>query len=167
MKLKANIFDISTTKKGQYPGDTEGDSLIVTGGGSAQKGETAQQYGQAGFISNPPKSKGIRLRIGSIDIIIAAYNYKVALPEHQGETKVYSTDADGNETGNLSLKQNGKFGYKNLDQSEDLKTVLSDLIDAVKNIITTGSPTTHTVSTASKTALTTINTRLEKVMEAL
>jgi len=168
MKLLANLFKITSTKKDTYPGDIEGESIIATGEASASKGETAQVYGMPGLIANPPAGiRGIRFRIGSLDIIIGALNYKVPLPADPGETKVYSTDADGSETGSMLLKPNGKLGYKNVSLSEDLKTLLTDLISEIKAITTTGSPTLHTVSPASKVLLTAINTRLGNVMEAL
>ena len=91
----------------------------------------------------------------------------MSLPADPGETKVYSTDGDGAETGSMSLKTNGKLGYKNVNLSEDLKTLLSDLITEIKAITTTGSPTLHTVSPASQVALTAVNVRLGNVMEAL
>ena len=168
MKLFANLLKITLTKQAAYPGDTEGDSIIATGEGSASKGETAQVYGMPGFIGNPPAGiRGVRLRIGSWDVIIGALNYQVPLPADPGETKVYSTDADGAETGNMALKPNGKLGYKNELLTEDLKTVLSDLITEIKNLVTTGSPVLHTVNPASQAALTAINVRLGNVMEAL
>ncbi len=89
------------------------------------------------------------------------------LPADPGETKVYSTDAEGAETGNMAIKPNGKLGYKNELLTEDLKTVLSDLITEIKNLVTTGSPVLHTVNPASQAALTAINVRLGNVMEAL
>lgn len=96
MKFFGGLIEIASTKIGKYPSDTSGNSIIATLTGQADKGETAQQYGQAGFISNPAKgTKGIRLRIGSFDVIIAALNYKVELPANPGESKVYSTDSDG------------------------------------------------------------------------
>lgn len=108
MKLFANLFNITSTKIGQYPGDTEGDSIIATGAGSAEKGETAQVYGMPGLISNPGSGvKGVRIRIGSLDIIIAALNYQVPLPSVPGETKLYSTDADGAEQATVTAKADG------------------------------------------------------------
>jgi hypothetical protein len=108
MRFLANLFQIGSTKKGQYPGDTQGDSIIATGEGSASKGETAQVYGQHGFISNPAKgTRCVRLRIGSLDIIIAAFSYTVPAPSSPGESKVYSTDSDGNEAGKHELQTDG------------------------------------------------------------
>ena len=108
MKLFANLFNITSTKIGQYPGDTEGDSIIATGAGSAEKGETAQVYGMPGLIANPGAgTRGVRIRIGSWDVIIAALNYQVALPSTPGETKLYSTDSDGAEQATVIGKADG------------------------------------------------------------
>ena len=136
MKLFANLFNITSTKKGQYPGDNSGDSIIATGEGSAGKGETAQVYGQAGFISNPAKDvKGIRFRIGSLDIIIGAFNYKVPLPDNPGDSKVYSTDADGNEKATCKLLADGTIEINgNTDNAvsfTDLNTALQGLVTAI------------------------------------
>lgn len=117
MKLRANIINIKSTKKGTYPGDKSGESIIITSEGSAEKGETSQQYGQAGFISNPPKNvKGIRLRIGSIDICIGAFNYGVAFPEKPGETKIYSTDVEGVEKASQYLDDQGVHTFNDGDK---------------------------------------------------
>ncbi len=108
MKLIANLLKITSTKIGKYPGDNSGDSIIATGEGSASKGETAQVYGHHGFIGRPPAGiQGIRIRIGSLDIIIGALSYKVPLPVNPGETKVYSTDADGTEKAIHYLDKDG------------------------------------------------------------
>jgi hypothetical protein len=168
MKLLGGIIEISTISEGQYPGDTAGDSMIATVGGSADKPETAQIYSQPGFVSKAHKGqKGVRLRLGSIDIIIAAINYKVPNPADYGETKIYSTDEDGAEVAKIVIFPSGKIGIKNVSGSEDLKTVLSDLITEIQNIVTTGPPNSHTVDAASKAALTAINLRLGNIMEAL
>ena len=108
MKLLANLFNITSTKIGQYPGDTEGDSIIATGAGSAEKGETAQVYAMAGLITNPAAGvRGVRIRIGSWDVILGYLNYKVSLPSVPGETKLYSTDADGVEQATVIGKADG------------------------------------------------------------
>lgn len=168
MKFLGGIIEISSTKIGQYPGDKAGDSIISTIAGTGEKGETAQVYGMPGFISNPPKGvKGLRIRVGSVDLIIGALNYSVPLPSSQGETKLYSTDSEGEETAKVVLTPSGKVGIKSEANSEDLKTVISDLITEIQNLVTTGSPTTHTVSPTSVANLTAINTRLSNVMEAL
>lgn len=55
-----------------------------------------------------------------------------------------------------------KIRVKN--NSEDLLTLLSDLIDAINAIVTTGSPTTHTVNAASQAALDAIKTRISNLL---
>lgn len=157
MKLFANLFQISSTKKDTYPGDVSGDSIIATGEASADKAETAQVYGQHGFISNPaPGTKGVRIRIGSIDIIIAAYSYKVPVPNDPGATKVYSTDAGGNEASTLNLLPDGTIEINgdadNAVSFQDLKTALDNLKASI-DTATAGSITGHThVETGGTTA---------------
>lgn len=134
MKLFANLMNIKSSKIGQYPGDTEGNSIILTSEGSAGKGETSQQYGMAGFISNPATNvKGIRFRIGSLDIVIGALSYKVSLPENPGETKVYSTDADGNEKSTIKLKDDGTI---EINGNTDNAVSHADLTLALNNFTT-------------------------------
>ena len=147
MKLLANLFKITSTKQDAYPGDTEGESIIATGEASASKGETAQVYGMPGFIGNPPAGiKGVRLRIGSWDVIIGALNYQVPLPADPGETKLYSTDADGAEQATAILKPDGTMEVNgNADFAvafNDLKTAFdqfkSDYNAHVHTGVTTG-----------------------------
>lgn len=159
MKLSANIFNITSTKIGKYPGDNSGDSIIATGEGPAGKGQTAQVYGQAGFISNPAKDvKGIRFRIGSLDIIIGAFNYKIPLPDNPGDSKVYSTDADGNEAATIKLLADGTIEINgNNDNAvswDDLNTALQGLVTAINANFGTkldgaGTPGTLTLSLTS------------------
>ena len=148
MKLFANLFNITSTKKGQYPGDNSGDSIIATGEAQASKGETAQVYGQAGFISIPAKDvKGIRFRIGSLDIIIGAFNYKVPLPTNPGDSKVYSTDADGNEKATCKFLNDGTIEINgNADNAvayTDLKTAFDQLKSDFDGLVTIFNAHTH------------------------
>ena len=158
-KLLANLFKITSTKIGLYPGDNAGDSIIATGEGSASKGETAQVYGQAGFISRPaPSVDGIRLRIGSLDIIIGALNYKVPLPDNPGDSKFYSTDSDGNEAATIKALDDGTIEINgNADNAvsyTDLDTALQGLVTAINANFATkldggGTPGTLTLSLTS------------------
>jgi hypothetical protein len=50
-----------------------------------------------------------------------------------------------------------KVNIKN--DSEELKGLIDDLIDAIKDIVTTGSPPTHTISAASQAQLIAVKTR--------
>lgn len=106
-KFFANLFNIQSTKPRTFQG-LDGPSIEATGGGSANKGETAEIYGAPGVIGRPGKNtKGLRIRLGKIDIIVAVYNYGITPPTNPGETKVYSTDADGAEQGKHDLKNDG------------------------------------------------------------
>ena len=141
MKLLANLFKITSTKIDQYPGDIEGNSIISTGEASASKGETAQVYGQAGFISRPPAGvKGVRLRIGSLDIIIGAFNYKVPLPTNPGDTKIYSTDADGNEESTIKLLADGTI---EINGTSDFAVAFNDLKTGFDAFVSTFNIHTH------------------------
>lgn len=168
MKLFGNLIEISSTKKEAYPGDDSGDSIVATLKGSAEKGETAQVHGGPGIFSNPAKSvKGVRLRIGSIDVVISAINYKVAFPETPGETKVFSTDADGEEkagtiyradgTQEINGKNDFAVRYSELEAAfNELKHDLNDFVTAYNShqhpTAATGPPSPPTVTGSSSTA---------------
>ena len=134
MKLFANLVEITSTKIGQYPGDNSGDSIIATLKGSAGKGETAQVHGQVGIIANPAKStKQVRIRIGSLDILISSLNYKVPLPTNPGDTKTYSTDSDGNEAATIKYLADGTI---EINGNSDFAVAFNDLkagFDALKS----------------------------------
>lgn len=114
-------------------------------------------YGHHGFISNPPAgTKGVRIRIGSVDIIIAAFNYKIPLPDNPGDTKLFSTDADGNEQATLILLDDGTIEINgNADNAvsfQDLKTAMDNFKASIDSA-TAGSITGHThVETGATTA---------------
>lgn len=142
MKLFANLFKITSTKQDAYPGDTEGESIIATGEASASKGETAQVYGMPGFIGNPPAGiRGVRLRIGSWDVIIGALNYQVPLPADPGETKVYSTDADGVEQATHILKPDGTM---EINGNADFAVAFNDLKSGFDQLKSDHNSHTHT-----------------------
>jgi hypothetical protein len=148
MKLLGNLVEISSTKIGQYPGDTSGDSIIATLKGSAEKGETAQVQGQTGIIGNPPKgAKGLRIRIGSLDIIISSLNYKVALPANPGETKVYSTDPDGVEKAGTIYRNDGSQEINGENdfaiRFSEMKAAFNELKQDLNDAISTYNSHTH------------------------
>lgn len=98
LRLSAKIINITDTSIEAYPGDDQGNSIVVTSEGMAGKGETAQNYGLSGIISNPPNDdKGLVITIGNLDVLLGALNYQVDPPANRGETKVYSTDENGAE----------------------------------------------------------------------
>lgn len=138
---KSSLLEIESTLIEEYAGDTKGKSIVVTAKGTAEKGETAQQYGQHGLISNPAKNTiGLRLTQGSLDIIIAGLNYSVPLPENPGETILFSTDAEGNLLSKLYLDKDGNFIFND---GEDfavrysaLETAYNQLKSEVDQLIT-------------------------------
>lgn len=152
---KASLLEVESTLIEEYPGDTAGQSIVVTAKGTADKGETAQQYGQHGLISNPAKNTiGLRLTQGSLDIIIGGLNYSVPLPENMGETLLFSTDAEGVVKSKLYLDAEGNFIFND---GEDfavrysaLETAYDQLKSEVDQLITdinTLKTHTHTLTT--------------------
>lgn len=154
----ANLLKIESTTIEQFPGDVTGDSIVATASGSAEKGETAQIYGGNGIINNPATGTiGLRINKGSLDIVVGQMNYNIPLPENQGETLLYSTDASGALKGQIYLNNDGTI---KMDSGvEDLKTLFAEFIDEIKNIVTTGAPNIHTLNATSKANLDIIKNR--------
>lgn len=159
-QLQANLLKIESTQIDNFAGDTTGKSIIATSTGSAEKGETAQVFGQGGIINNPSKNTiGLRVNKGSLDIIVGQMNYQVPLPENQGETLIYSTDADGVVQSKILLGIDGTFifndGEDNAVRYSELETAFNQLkqdfdqhVTDVNTFISTVYGThTHTVTT--------------------
>ena len=114
--------------------------------------DNAEMYQLPGFYNLP--HNGIQVVIldcNDNNIAVAAHDYNFNETIEQGETLIYSYDSDGVIKGKILIDKDGKFKFQN--DTQDLKSLIDSLIDAIKNIITTGSPTTHTISPASQTAL--------------
>lgn len=161
MKFLGNLIEISSTKIGQYPGDTSGDSIIATLKGSAEKGETAQVHGQTGIIGNPPKgAKGLRIRIGSLDIVISSLNYQVALPTNPGETKVYSTDEDGVEVAGTNFKDDGTQEINGKEdfavRFSELKATVDEMVSDHNDLVTAHNTHMHPTAAAGPPSLPTV-----------
>lgn len=87
----------------------DGDSVVATTSGDADRAYDAEVYAAHGIVSRPSKAtRGIRIRLGSLSIIIAAYTYGVDPPKNPGATKLYATDADGVEQGSHLIDSDGK-----------------------------------------------------------
>jgi len=81
-----------------------------------------------------------------------------------GELRIYSTSADGDQLqADIRLQPNGKIVVAN--QIEDLAELVSDLLDELIGLSTTGSPTTHVLSPAVIANLTAIKLRFEQLLE--
>jgi len=86
----------------------EGPSVVATASGDAERGLDAEVYAAHGLVSRPSrKTKAIRIRIGSLSIVIGAYTYGVQPPANPGAAKVYSTDAAGTEQGTHLVDSDG------------------------------------------------------------
>jgi hypothetical protein len=89
-------------------GRAGGDSVVVTAKGSAERGTDGELYGTHGVVSRASnKTRGVKIRIGKLSIVIAAYTYGVTPPENEGALKLYATDKDGVEVGSHLLDNDG------------------------------------------------------------
>ncbi len=139
-KILANLFNITSTILKTYQ-SAEGESIVATGGASAGKGETAEIYSSPGIISRPGAgTKGIRLRFGKIDIILAVYNYGITPPTNPGETKIYSTDADGAEQATTKLLADGTM---EINGDSDFAVAFNDLKTQFNELKTAFNTHTH------------------------
>jgi hypothetical protein len=140
-----------------------GNSVIGIMSGDADRGTDAEVYGTHGIVSRPSKAtKGIRIRIGSLSIVIASYTYGVEPPADEGSTKVYSTDLEGVEKASVNLGATGLVEIKN--EVEALGELFHDTLMAVKAIKTFGSSTSHTLTQISKDAIDAIDARAENLL---
>lgn len=92
----------------QKLGRAKGDSVVAIASGDAERGYDAEYYATHGIVSRPSKAtKGIRIRLGSLSIIIASYTYGIDPPQNEGAVKLYSTDLDGAEQATHLLDDDG------------------------------------------------------------
>ena len=131
-----------------------GNSVIANASGDAERGLDAEVYGHHGFISRPSsRTRGVRIRIGSLSIVIAAYTYGVEPPSNAGATKVYSTDADGVEQGSHLIDDDGTHVFN---EGTDFAVRFSALETAFNSLKSSFNAHTHTgVSTGGGTSGTT------------
>jgi len=95
-------------------GRAEGNSVIVTAKGNAERGTDGELYGTHGVVSRASKkTRGVKIRIGKLSIIVGAYTYGVEPPDNEGALKLYATDADGAETGSHLLDSDGTHVFNN------------------------------------------------------
>jgi len=89
-------------------GRADGNSVIVTAKGNAERGTDGELYGTHGVVSRASKkTRGVKIRIGKLSIIVGAYTYGVEPPANEGALKLYATDADGVEVGSHLLDRDG------------------------------------------------------------
>ncbi len=158
----ARITAIDYKVKGTNDGKS---TVIKTEAGAGQERET-ELYHPPGFASGPTvDDEAVVVSVGSSGrIAVATQNYRLEVEVTAGQTIIYSTSADGETLkGQILLDETGKITIEN--ETQNLATILSSLIDNVKSIITVGSPTTQTVSAASQALLETDKTNLLQILK--
>ena len=90
----------------------QGPSVIGSAAGDSGRDFDAEIYAAHGIVSRPStKTRGVRIRIGRLSIILAAYTYGVEPPANPGACKLYSTDADGTEQGSHLIDADGTHTF--------------------------------------------------------
>ena len=146
----SKITSTEYKRKGSNPGK----SLIIKTLAAGNQERETELYNVPGIASGPtPNDIAVEVPSGTSGrIAVATQNYRLEVEVTAGQTKIYSTSADGETPEALIfLDETGKITIEN--DAQNLATVLSSLIDNVKSIITVGSPTTHTISSASQALL--------------
>lgn len=127
------------------------------------KGENSimEQYGPPGDDSRPiagdlvytstKEGTGSRVALGYIDQVNAP-------TAQEGEKRLYSRDSAGVPIATIWLKNDGTIEMGNTVEAS-LLTLMEDLIQAVQDIKTFGSPTNHQLDPDSITALESVKTR--------
>jgi hypothetical protein len=174
MNLFANLVTIMSTKK-EKVGTSSAERVKAVTESASENAGTAEVYGQHGFVSRPAKNAGgVRLRIGGVSIIIAVFRYDVAAPDNPGETKLYSTDADGAEKSAHVLTSDGKHVFN---KGEDFAVRFNALQTAFNQLKADHDAHTHPVpgvvlggpgtSSSAPTAASTANIADAKVRDIL
>ena len=89
-------------------GRSRGDSVLATSVTDSDVDQESEVFAAHGIVSRPSKAtRGIRIRLGNLGIVIASYTYGVAPPANPGAVKVYSTDEDGTEQGSHLIDDDG------------------------------------------------------------
>lgn len=152
---------------------------------SAKDIQTVELVDTFGSESNPPDdSKVFHSGVGSAwQVALSVVDgTSLQLQDEKGAKQIYSTDQGGgvriatitlgndrtitltNESDvSIILTPAGKVSIFN--EPEDLKKILDDLIEAIKQIDTFGSPTAHQVHPASQAVLSSIKARVDRLME--
>lgn len=142
-------------------GRSQGSSVIGTADGDNERDYDSEIFQGHGIVSRPSrKTRGIRVRIGNIGIVIAAYTYGVTPPENEGACKLYSTDAAGTEKASVVLDSDGKVkvngGSDFAVRFSSLETAFNELKGKYNSLVTAYNAHVHTgVTTGSGSSGTT------------
>ena len=166
-KIKKDNYMTGTVTKHKIGKNNDGDKLVVllqVQMSDEDDIQTVELFTQAGDESIPP--------VGTEVIIVSpTSNRKIAIAESDtiepedgaGNREIYS-QSNGAKKARIKLNSGGLILFSN--DVEDLKTILNTLITEIKAIITTGGPTTQTISAASQTAIEAVNTKINNLLEA-
>lgn len=129
-------------------------------------------YQQPGFYSKPtPGMKHVTVPVNGDRghlVTIAFHNYSLTIDHAEGATLIYSTDAEGAEMkGKILVDGDGKIGASS--SSEDLKTLIDDLIDTISALVAIpgGSPPEYVLNSATIAALASIKSRFGGLLKSL
>ncbi len=163
------VTGISFRKKGAAPGQ----AVIIQTIASGDQERDAEMYHNPGISSAPTKQDrvvSVRLKSGT-RVIVGSHNYRINIEVTDGETKVYSTNADGtilksviklDNDGNIDLNGDGKkfVTFSELDTAlQTFKTALNLHVHAsVTSLGTPTPPATPMIIDISAAETTTIRT---------
>lgn len=107
------------------------------------------------FVEDSENTEGGKDVLGFID----PENEPVA---EKGEFRVYSRKADGGIQAEIYIKKTGLIEMEN--QVHKLSVLIGELFTEIKAIITTGSPTSHVISAATKIKMDLLKTKFDALI---
>ena len=132
-----------------------GQAVVVTAAGAGGVALEAEVYNPAGIFSRPPKdTRGLFIPLGAgrrYGVVIGGHNYQVTITIQDGETEIYSTNADGSTVkGVILLKADGTIeingNSKRFVTWDELNTALQNHTHGAGTQITTCPAGAGTVS---------------------
>lgn len=111
-------------------------------------------YGLPGVFGRPtPGTKGVKIDLGGMQIIVATHNYDLQQALVDGETYIYAMDADGTVLGSLYLNKDSEVvvngGTDYAVSWTDLNTAMQALVTALNAALGTKMDTPGTPGTLS------------------
>lgn len=126
--------------------------------------DNAEFYQLPGFHGRPQDgAECVVIDCNGNNIVIASHDYKFDTEIQKGETLIFSYDANGVIKGKILIGQDGKISLSN--ESKNFKILFDKLIDNIKDIITTGSPTTHTINAATQAKFDALKTEFAELIK--
>lgn len=149
-----NPFRLITTAASRVEkvGRAQGNSTITTAQGDDARDYDSEFWATHGIVSRPAKTtRCLRLKLGPLSIVIAAYTYGVEPPANPGACKVYSTDEDGAEKVSATLDSDGKIYAGN--SETNWAKLYFDLLDILDGFRVVGNSVSQVTGPASKQAI--------------